>query len=61
MESSRIAERNERDRRFIDVTLTDEGQRLLKEATTIAREIANQVMSSIDEGDILLLQSQRES
>ena len=48
--------RNEKDRRFTDVTLTDKGVKALDRARPVAREIVNQVMLSISEGDALLLE-----
>ena len=53
-------ERNKRDKRSINVSLTDKGQEVLKEAMYVAREITNQAMSSIDEGDTLLLEQSLE-
>jgi len=48
--------RNDRDRRFVNVTLTDKGRRVLTQATPVAREIVNHVMLSITEGDAVLLE-----
>jgi len=48
--------RNDRDRRFVNVTLTDKGRRVLTQATPVAREIVNQVMLSIAESDAALLE-----
>jgi len=48
------AERNSRDRRCVDVTLTDRGREVLSQATPVATEIVNQVMSSIGEDDTVL-------
>ena len=50
------AERDTRDRRVINVCLTDKGRETLNEVTPVAREIINQVMSSIDEDNALLLE-----
>lgn len=50
------AERNGRDRRFVNISLTDKGWKLLSEATPVAREIVNQAMLSIAEGDAVLLE-----
>jgi len=50
------AERNSRDKRFVDITLTDKGRKVLSQVTPVAREIVNQVMSSISEGDAVLLE-----
>lgn len=50
------AERSNRDKRFVNITLTAKGRRVLKQATPAAREIVNQVMLSISEGDGVLLE-----
>ena len=50
------AERSERDRRFVNIMLTDKGKALLGKAMPVAREIVNQVMSSISEEDVVLLE-----
>lgn len=50
------AERSERDRRFKNITITDKGRKLLKKATPVARKIVNQVMSSLNEEDVVLLE-----
>ena len=47
---------NEKDRRFVDVTLTDKGRTALSEATPTARGIINQVMKSISESDAVVLE-----
>ena len=49
-------ERNPRDRRFVNVSLTDKGREDLMQAMPAAREIVDQVMSSISEDDALLLE-----
>ena len=49
-------ERNDRDKRFINVTLTAKGRKVLKQATPVAREIVNRVMLSIGEGDAVCLE-----
>ncbi|GAH91782.1 unnamed protein product, partial [marine sediment metagenome] len=49
-------ERNPRNRRFVNVLLTDKGREVLMHAMLIAREIVDQVMSSINEDDALLLE-----
>ena len=49
------SERSSRDKRFLNVTLTDRGREVLSQALPVAREIVNQVMSSITEGDAVLL------
>ena len=50
------AERDGSDRRYVNVTLTDKGREALSLVTPAAMEIADQVMSSIGEGDALLLE-----
>ena len=50
------AERNNRDKRFVSVSLTTKGRKVLKQAIPMAREIVNQVMSSISEGDAVPLE-----
>jgi len=50
------AERNNRDKRFVNITLTDKGREVLGQAMPVAREIVNQVMSSTTEGDAILLE-----
>jgi len=49
-------ERSSRDRRFLNVTLTDRGREVLSQVQPVAREIVNQVMSSISEDDAVLLE-----
>ncbi|GAI79040.1 unnamed protein product, partial [marine sediment metagenome] len=49
-------ERNNRDKRFFSVSLTAKGRKVLKQAMPVAREIVNQVMLSISEGDAVLLE-----
>ena len=49
-------ERNDRDKRFINVTLTAKGRKVLKQGTPVAREIVNRVMLSISEGDAVRLE-----
>ncbi|MBA7581231.1 hypothetical protein ES708_23133 [subsurface metagenome] len=50
------AERNSSDKRFVNITLTDKGQEVLRQAMPVAREILNQVMASITERDAILLE-----
>lgn len=50
------AERNNRDKRFVNITLTDKGREVLGQTMPVAREIVNQVMSSTTEGDAILLE-----
>jgi len=49
-------ERNSSDKRFVSVTLTVKGRKVLKQATPVAREIVNRVMLSISEGDAIPLE-----
>jgi len=49
-------ERNNRDKRFVSVTLTAKGRKVLKQAIPVARGIVNRVMSSISEGDAVPLE-----
>ncbi len=49
-------ERNNRDKRFVSVTLTAKGRKVLKQAMPVAREIVNRVMLSISEGDAIPLE-----
>ena len=49
-------ERNPRDRRFVNVSLTDKGREVLMQAMLVARESVDQVMSSISVDDALLLE-----
>ena len=49
-------ERRNRDKRFVDVTLTAKGRKVLKQTTREAREIVNRLMLSISEGDAVRLE-----
>ncbi len=49
-------ERNIKDQRFVNVSLTAKGRKVLKQAMPVAREIVSQVMLSIGEGDAVLLE-----
>ena len=49
-------ERNPRDKRVVNASLTDKGREVLIQAMPVAREIIDQVMSSISEDDALLLE-----
>ena len=49
------AERNSSDKRVVNIKLTDKGRKVLSQAMPVAREVVNQVMSSITEGDMVLL------
>ena len=50
------AERNDKDRRFVNIILTNKGRKVLTQATPVAWDIVNQVMLSIGEVDALLLE-----
>ena len=49
-------ERNTSDKRLVNVTLTDKGREVLSRAMPVAREVVDQVMLSITEGDSALLE-----
>ncbi|MFC1974707.1 MarR family winged helix-turn-helix transcriptional regulator [Chloroflexota bacterium] len=49
-------ERNTSNKRFVDVTLTDKGHEVLSQAMPVAKEVVEQVMLSIAEGDAALLE-----
>ena len=49
-------ERNNRDKRFVNVTLTAKGRKVLKQAMPAAREIVTRVMLSISESDAVSLE-----
>lgn len=44
------------DKRLLSVVLTEKGREALNKAMPVAKEIVNQVMSSISKGDIALLE-----
>jgi len=48
--------RNDEDRRFVNIILSDKGTRVLTKAMPVARKIVNRVMLSISEGDAVLLE-----
>lgn len=50
------AERNSSNKRLVNIALTDKGREVLNRATPVAKEIVDQVMLSIDEGDAALLE-----
>ena len=50
-------ERNIKDKRFLSVTLTAKGRKVLKETTPVASEIVNRVMLSISKGDAVPLEN----
>ena len=49
-------ERNSRDRRSVNVTLTDKGRKVHSQAVPVLRDIVKQVVSSISESDATLLE-----
>jgi len=49
-------ERNSSNKRLVNVTLTDKGREALNRAMPVAKEIIDQVMSSLTEGDAALLE-----
>lgn len=49
-------ERDDRDKRFVNITLTNKGHEVLTQATPVAKKIVDQVMLSITEGDVVLLE-----
>jgi DNA-binding MarR family transcriptional regulator len=49
------AERNSRDRRLVNIKLTDKGRRVLGQAMPVAQEVVDQVMLSITKDDTALL------
>ena len=51
-----ITERNASDKRVLNVALTDKGREFICRAMPAAREVVNQVMLSITEGDATLLE-----
>lgn len=50
------AERDSSDKRCVNVTLSDKGREALSLVTPVAREVVDQVMSSVSEGDAVLLE-----
>ena len=50
------AERNSSDKRLVNVNLTNKGRNILHEAMPVAKEVVDQVMLSITEGDAVLLE-----
>ncbi len=48
--------RNERDKRFVDISLTDKGRQVLAQTTPAAQEIVDHVMLSISENDAVRLE-----
>ncbi len=49
-------ERNNRDRRSVNIILTDKGREVLSQTIPVAKEVVHQVMASIGEGDAVLLE-----
>ncbi len=49
-------ERNSRDKRFVNITLTDKGRQACNRARPVAREIVSRVMLSISEDDAVALE-----
>ena len=47
---------NERDKRFVNINLTDKGRQVLAQIVPAAQEIVNHVMLSISEGDAVRLE-----
>ena len=52
--------RNERDKRFVDISLTDKGRQALAQTIPVAQEIVNHVMLSISESDAVYLEKMLE-
>jgi DNA-binding MarR family transcriptional regulator len=50
------SEQNNKDKRSVNITLTEKGREVLMQAMPVAREIVDQVMSSITDHDTLLLE-----
>ncbi|MFC1959035.1 MarR family winged helix-turn-helix transcriptional regulator, partial [Chloroflexota bacterium] len=50
------ADRNTSDKRSVDITLTDKGREVLSQAMLVAKEVVDQVMSSLSEGNATLLE-----
>jgi DNA-binding MarR family transcriptional regulator len=51
------AERNSSDRRLVNISITGKGQEVLVQAMSVAKEIVNQVMSTISAKDAALLET----
>ena len=51
-----VAERNSNNRRNVNITITDKGQKVLNQAMPVAREIIGHVMLSLGENEALLLE-----
>ena len=50
-----IAERDSKNKRFVNIKLTDKGREVHKHAMSVAKEVFKQVMLSITDGDAELL------
>lgn len=50
-------ERRDRDRRFVNVTLTDKGRDVLPQLILVVKKIADQVMLSMTEADAVVLEN----
>lgn len=51
-----VTKRHDRDRRFVNITLTDKGRGVLPQSISVVKEVANQVMLSITEADAVVLE-----
>ncbi len=51
-----VTKRNDGDRRFVKVTLTDKGRGVLPQSISVLKEIANQVMLSMTKADAVVLE-----
>ena len=51
-----VAKHSRKDRRSVNITLTEKGREVLMQVMPVAREIVDQVMSSITDHDTLLLE-----
>jgi len=51
-------ERNNSDRRLVNIILTDKGREVLSQAMPVARKVMNNVMSSLTEADAALLEKE---
>jgi len=51
-----VTERSDRNRKFVNVTLTDKGRGMLPQIISVVKGIADQVMLSITEADAVVLE-----
>jgi len=51
-----VTERSDRDKRFVNVTLTDKGRGMLPQTISVVKGIADQVMLSITEANAVVLE-----